>query len=87
MRHWLEAEELPRCQYCDCLADECSFMCEDHAGEADMEVQTLRDHLTGAVEALHEAIRLARNFNRGAMTWMEYDRKLTVLEIAHPRSR
>lgn len=38
----------------------------------------------GAVGALHEAIRLARDFNRGAMTWQEYDRKLAGLEAAHP---
>jgi hypothetical protein len=34
--------------------------------------------------ALHEAIQLARDFNRGAMTWQEYDRKLAALEVAHP---
>jgi hypothetical protein len=43
------------------------------------------DTTRGAVEALHEAIRLARDFNRGAMTWREYDRKLTALEVAHPQ--
>jgi hypothetical protein len=49
LRHWLEAEELPRCQHCPALADERSFMCEDCAGEADAEVDTLRDQLAGAV--------------------------------------
>jgi|tagenome__1003787_1003787.scaffolds.fasta_scaffold14381608_1 hypothetical protein len=38
-----------------------------------------------AVDALHEAIQLARDFNRGAMTWQEYDRKLAALEVAHPQ--
>jgi outer membrane protein TolC len=42
------------------------------------------EQLEGAVEALHESIRLARDFNRGAMTWQEYDRKLAALEVAHP---
>jgi hypothetical protein len=42
-----EADELPRCQHCLALADERSFMCEGHAGEADEEVQTLRDQLEG----------------------------------------
>lgn len=42
------------------------------------------DQLAGAVDALHEAIQLARDFNRGAMTWQEYDRKLAALEAAHP---
>lgn len=35
-----------------------------------------------AVAALHEAIKLARDFNRGAMTWQEYDRKLAALEAS-----
>lgn len=43
MRHWLEADEQPRCQHCPSLADERSFMCEGCASQADEEVQTLRD--------------------------------------------
>lgn len=49
MRHWLEADELPRCQHCELPADERSFMCEDHAHEADTEVETLTEQLRGAV--------------------------------------
>jgi hypothetical protein len=48
------------------------------------EIDSLRQQHRVAVEALHEAIRLARDFNRGAMTWQEYDRKLAALEVAHP---
>jgi hypothetical protein len=33
-----------------------------------------------AVSALFEAIQLARDFNRGAMSWREYDGKLAALE-------
>jgi hypothetical protein len=32
------------------IADERSFMCEDHAYEADTEVETLTEQLKGAVE-------------------------------------
>lgn len=50
--HWREADQLPRCQHCRSLADERSFMCEDHAFRADTEVQTLRDHLADAVKRI-----------------------------------
>jgi hypothetical protein len=33
----------------------------------------------GAVDALDEAIKAARLFNRGGMTWREYDRLLVRL--------
>jgi hypothetical protein len=54
--HVIKADELPRCQHCPAPADERSFMCEDHSGEADEEVQTLRDQLAAAENVL-EAIR------------------------------
>jgi hypothetical protein len=41
--------------------------------------------LAGAVEALHEALDAARTFNRGGMTWLEYDALLTRLASQHPR--
>jgi hypothetical protein len=59
LRHWLEADEKPRCQHCPALADECSFMCEDCAAQADEEVQTLRDQLQGAVEERDKLLRRA----------------------------
>ena len=38
------------------------------------------DQLQAARNNLREAITLARLFNRGAMSWQEYDRKLAALE-------
>jgi hypothetical protein len=34
----------------------------------------------GAVEALTEAVAAARTFNRGGMTWLEYDAALVRFE-------
>lgn len=46
------------------------------------------DH-RGAVDALDEAIKAARLFNRNGMTWLEYDHKLVELEqiVYHARGR
>lgn len=59
--HWLEADELPRCQHCPHLADERSFMCEECSGKADEEADSLREQLRGAVEAFD------------ALEWNAYD--------------
>ena len=45
------------------------------------------DQHRGAVEALDEAIKAARLFNRNGMTWLEYDRKLVELEQVVNRAR
>lgn len=55
------------------------------AGVYAKERDTARQQHGEAVSALHEAIQLARDFNRGAMTWREYDRKLAAIEVANPR--
>jgi hypothetical protein len=47
----------------------------DRANTAEAEVERLR-------EALAEAVAAARLFNRGGMTWLEYDRELVRLEQA-----
>jgi tRNA U54 and U55 pseudouridine synthase Pus10 len=41
----------------------------------------------GAVDALHEALDAARTFNRGGMTWLEYDALLVRLASQHPRGQ
>lgn len=41
--------------------------------------------LTGAVAALHEVIRMARDFSRCGISWQEYDRQLAAVESAYPR--
>jgi hypothetical protein len=45
--------------------------------------------LRGAVDALDEAVKAARLFNRSGMTWMEYDRLLARLEgvVNHARGQ
>lgn len=48
--------------------------------EVEQERDQAREQLRGAVEALREAVAAARLFNRGGMTWLEYDRKLVEFE-------
>jgi hypothetical protein len=38
------------------------------------------EQVWGVAEALREAVQAARTFNRGGMTWMEYDIELVRLE-------
>jgi hypothetical protein len=47
----------------------------------------VRQDMMGTVDALDEAIKAARLFNRGGMTWLEYDRLLVRLEgvVNHAR--
>jgi hypothetical protein len=47
--------------------------------------EILRDQLRVVRAALHEALDAARTFNRGGMTWLEYDALLTRLASQHPR--
>jgi hypothetical protein len=61
--------------------DEDEGECPQCDGWAKFEVVRAIDY--GGRSALREAAR-ARGFNRGAMTWQEYDRKLAALEVAHP---
>jgi hypothetical protein len=63
--------------------DEDEGECPQCDGVGKIEVVRAIDY-SGAVDALREAVKLARGFNRGAMTWQEYDRKLAALEVAHP---
>lgn len=46
---------------------------------AEVEYAPLTD-TPGAVDALDEAVKAARLFNRSGMTWLEYDRLLVRLE-------
>lgn len=71
----VEEADLSHCQHCSSLADERSFMCEEHADEADEEVQTLRDQLTKAVEALCVADQLLRQFSISAYDHSELIRR------------
>jgi hypothetical protein len=64
--------------------DECE--CPQCDGVGKIEVVRASDYLD-AVDALHRALDAARTFNRGGMTWQEYDALLVRLASQHPRGR
>jgi hypothetical protein len=67
---------------------DCGYWGRKYAEKAEGVVVLAADYRR-AVEALDEAIKAARMFNRSGMTWMEYDRLLVRLEgvVTHARGQ
>lgn len=57
-----------RCQHCPCRADERSFMCEDCMGQADAELDALRD----AQRDLRIIIEARQISRQGALNTLKY---------------